>query len=202
MPHRLLRKVRRIGRGIEEDVAVVMHVGAVSYWGGKYLLHSTEIGGTRWGALGSRTPRDQFKPVLLPNTVVIEVDRDTFFDLLNAPYEANKDREDSESEGEIVVTGRLERAFDKPTLKAFRAMFHKRQIVVRGEPRLEIAWNGGRRDFRNKKLFIEIDNADDLVVLPRYTKEGEPIFDGPLAGLREDYQPTPASAVTDSSEAP
>ena len=152
--------------------------------------------------MGSRTPRDQFKPVLLPNTVVIEVDRDTFFELLNAPYEANKDREDSESEGEIVVTGRLERAFDMPTLKAFRAMFHKRQIVVRGEPRLEIAWNGGRRDYRNKKLFIEIANADDLVVLPRYTKEGEPIFDGPLAGLREDYQPTSASVVTGSNAAP
>lgn len=204
-PRQLLRAARKRGRGATDDVAVIFDVAEVTLWNGKYLLHSNlpasnlNIGlGNAFGSelgnrLGNRTPRAS-RPETGANTIVIEMDEATFFDLLNVPnpqeqaalMKAQKSAT-SANEDEIIVERDRRRKFTKPTLNKLRSTFRNRRIVVRGTPRLDIVWTGGRRDFRRKKLFVELDNADDLAVLPRYDDDGEPIFDGPLEGLRAAY---------------
>ncbi|MEM1196891.1 MAG: hypothetical protein AAGH57_12365, partial [Pseudomonadota bacterium] len=46
-----------------------------------------------------------------------------------------------------------------------------------GSPRLTPVWVGGRKDYRNKQVTLEVANADDLALLPRFDDEGEPIKD-------------------------
>ena len=58
---------------------------------------------------------------------------------------------------------------------------------MRGTPRLEAVFVGARVDHRRPKLFVAVDNAAKLALLPRYDEKGEPIFDGPLESLRADY---------------
>jgi len=55
--------------------------------------------------------------------------------------------------------------------------------VVRGMPERLPRLVGARLDYRRSQMTIRIDSADDVVILPRYDEEGNPILDGPLAGL-------------------
>jgi len=189
-PRDLLRSVRKRGGGADQDVAAVINVAAVSVWNGKYMLHSGQGDQAFDTALGSQTPL-QSRPVTGPDTVVVEMDEATFFDLLNVPtpQEQAAMRAKAGREGGIIVERDRSRNFTKPTLNSLRSMFRNRSIVVRGQPRLEAVFVGARKDYRRKKVFIALDGASDLVFLPRYDRNGEPILDGPLEGLREAYQP-------------
>ncbi|MGB3472415.1 MAG: hypothetical protein WBA51_16495 [Erythrobacter sp.] len=203
-PRQLLRAARKRGRGDKNDVAVIIDIAEVTLWNGKYLLHSelpastlniglnNAIGRELGNHLGNRTPRAS-RPETGANTIVIEMDEATFFDLLNVPTpqeqaaQAKNTTASAGEDGEIIVERDRRRMFTRPTLNKLRSTFRNRRIVVRGTPRLDIVFTGARRDFRRKKLFIELDNADDLAVLPRYDDDGEPILDGPLEGLRAAY---------------
>ena len=83
----------------------------------------------------------------------------------------------------IDVSGRTagegEGAPDKvtPTLASLKSRLLNRRVVVRGNFRLTPVWNGGRLDYRRKQVTLELDNSDDMVVLPRYDEDGEPIAD-------------------------
>jgi hypothetical protein len=194
-PRDALRTVRRHGRGATKDVALIMDVADVTMWDDKYLLHTElpqafdldpELLGNQ--AFGSRTPALS-RPVTAPNTIVVELDEDTFFALLNVPTpreQAAMKAAQDEKAGIIVKRDRP-RNFTRPTLAQLRETFRNRRIVVRGTPRLEAVFVGARLDHRRPKLFVEVDNADHLAFLPRYDKNGEPIFDGPLESLRADY---------------
>lgn len=194
-PRDALRAARRNGRSASEDVAVIMDVADVTIWNGKYLLHSQMLQSFALdqllldnGNLGSGSP-SHARPITSPNTIVVELDEDTFFSLLNIPTpreQAATESAQSNSEGIIVERDR-QRRFTRPTLAKLREMFRNRRIVVRGSPRLEAVFVGARIDRRRPKLFVEVDNVAHLAVLPRYDNQGEPIFDGPLEGLRDDY---------------
>lgn len=186
----LLRSVRKRDRAADQDVAAIINVADVSVWNGKYMLHSG-VGDQVFETLpGSQTPLAS-RPIAGHNTIVVELDEATFFDLLNVPtpQEQAAMRAQSEREDGIVVERDRSRNFTKPTLNSLRSTFRNRRIVVRGQPRLEAVFVGARKDYRRKKVFIAVDDASDLVFLPRYDSSGEPILDGPLEGLREAYQP-------------
>ncbi|WP_143736700.1 hypothetical protein [Erythrobacter dokdonensis] len=190
-PRDLLRSARKEGRGGDQDIAGIIDVADVSMWNGKYMLHS-DIPDALFGPrAGSQTPLS-LQPLTEPNIIVIEMDEATFFNLLNVPTPQEQAAMQAESErnGGIVVERDRRRNLTKPTLATLRTMFRNRRVVVRGKPRLEAVFVGARRDFRRKKLFIELDDAGDLAFLPRYDRNGEPIFDGPLEGLRTAYAAT------------
>ncbi|MEO0589739.1 MAG: hypothetical protein AAFZ11_04175, partial [Pseudomonadota bacterium] len=88
-----------------------------------------------------------------------------------------------DANGDIIVEGDVDLKQRKPTLAKLSNQFINRRIVVRGTTRLEPTWIGGRRDYRRKQVSLIVDNADDLVVLPRYDEDGNPILEGRLAGL-------------------
>jgi hypothetical protein len=187
-PRDLLRSARKEGRGADQDVAAMIDVADVSIWNGKYLLHSSLADQAFNNALGGRTPLFA-PPITSPNTIVVEMDEATFFNLLNVPTPEEQAAMQAEAErsGGIVVERDRRRNLTKPTLATLRSAFRNRRIVVRGQPRLEVPLVGARRDFRRKKLFIELNDAGDLAFLPRYDRNGEPVFDGPLEGLRAAY---------------
>ena len=194
-PRDALREARRNGRGASEDVALIMDVADVTMWDDKYLLHTDlpqvfdldpELLGTE--GFGSNTPALS-RPMTGPNTIVVELDEDTFFALLNVPTpkeQAAMQAAQGKDEGIIVKRDRG-RLLSRPTLAQLRDVFRNRRIVVRGTPRLEAVFVGARLDHRRPKLFVEVNNAAHLAVLPRYDKKGEPILDGPLESLRADY---------------
>ena len=194
-PRDALRAARRNGRGPTEDVALIMDVADVTMWNDKYLLHTDLpqvfnvdpelLGGE---VLGLRTPVHS-RPVTDPNIIVVELDEDAFFALLNVPTPQDQAAIQAARGKEvgIVVKRDRRRLLTRPTLAQLREVFRNRRIVVRGTPRLEAIFVGARIDHRRSKLFVEVDNAAKLAFLPRYDEKGEPIFDGPLESLRADY---------------
>jgi len=156
----------------------VLPIGFVSRWNGKFLLVAGQDP-VDFNRVGRRTPLT-YRPVLRPNEIVVEMEPDVFFDLLNVPVPGSVPRGESyvDENGDIVVARDRMRHFSKPTLRKLRSMFRNRVIAVRGQPRLEVAFRGGVRDRRRKKLFIELTSAEDLVILPRFGKDGEAIVDG------------------------
>ncbi|MEE4154278.1 MAG: hypothetical protein V2I27_08975 [Erythrobacter sp.] len=142
-------------------------------------------------------------PELHPEVIVVSLDAQAFGDLLN-PIAAASEEEAGEGEsdsagaaapqrgavgpdGRIIVEGagkkQASQARREPGLSALRTTFRNRRIVARGTPKLTAQWVGGRIDRRNKQVTLLVDNADDLVLLPRYDENGEPILEGALAGL-------------------
>jgi len=181
-PRELVRSARKQARSSDTEVSAILDVFEVSEFNGKYLLHSGSapigVGFAGFGNdfLGQRTPRS-FRPVLNPNIVVIEMDRETFFDILNVPMPGEPITDGSgqpliDEAGNIVVSKDRIRKFSKPTLGKLRSAFRNRRIVVRGNLRLEIPFVGARRDFRRKKVFIEVNDADEIALLPRYDRDG------------------------------
>lgn len=182
-PRDLLREARKRDWGtasVEDagDMAGIMDIVDVSRWNDKYLLFTALPQGPLFDFAGQQTPLS-LRPITLPNAIVIELDEATFFDLLRLPVpgsaEAKAPRLDAE--GNIIVERDRDMKFTAPTLRKLRDTFRDRRIVVRGAPRLEAAFDGGRLNHAEKKLFLQVDNADDLVLLPRFDKQGEPILD-------------------------
>ena len=187
-PRYALRSARKSGRGAKEDVALILDIVEVTVWNGKYLLHGDTGSNGVDPFLGTRTP-DVSRPIVRVNQIVIELDENIFFDLIDVqtPSEQKAMREHLTAAGEILVERDRRRYFTKPTLRKLRATFKDRRIVVRGTPRLEAVFFGGRRDYLRQKLFVEVYTGDHVAFLPRYDEKGEPMFDGPLEHLRKEY---------------
>jgi hypothetical protein len=182
-PRELLREARKRDWGaarVEEagDMAGIVDIVDVSRWNDKYLLLTALPQGPQFDFSSQLTPLSQ-RPVTMPNALVIELDEATFFDLMRVPVpgsaKARGPRVDAE--GNIIVERDRDLKFSRPTLNALRDTFRNRRIVVRGTPRLEAVFDGGRVNHAEKKLFLMVDNADDLVLLPRFDENGEPILD-------------------------
>ncbi len=201
-PRDLQRVARRLGSDDEREMAVMMDVKAVDMTGDVYELHDRSfetnplVELALLGSAGINTsgrtgigglPRDRSNG-RHPESVVIEIDRQVLFDLLNPVIPGTQDpdvREEARASGEsIVVEGNPGEEFIQPTLARLRTYFQDRRIVVRGKPKLQVVFYGGRRDFRRKQVSLVVDNVDDIVLLPRYNDDGEAVLDDPLEGIR------------------
>lgn len=132
---------------------------------------STGVGGLPRGNQGGTSP----------NVIIIELDEQTLFDILNTGSSMAVGILGVPDNGDILVEGDPEREIAKPSLTQLRSYFRNRRIVVRGKPRLAPVLIGARRDFRRKQVTLELGDADRLVVLPRYDDNGEPVLDAEFA---------------------
>jgi len=186
-PRDLLRTARRVarkeGRVGSDEMAGILDIFSVTEWNGKYLLHAGALGGfddfgfpfPGSNRIGRLTPFS-VRPVTSPGVIVVELDRQTFFDLLNVPL-PGKGRSGEpviDEDGNIIVSKDRFAKLSKPTLRKLRSVFRNRRIAVRGSPRLEVTFVGARRNFRRKKLFLEVSDPGNIVLLPRYDKDGNP----------------------------
>lgn len=180
-------------RGDDADMAVIMDVRAVRRVDDTFQLLSMDVNGPALldqallasaGINASSSngigglPRGRTGGTD-PNLIIIEIEEQAFLDLLNtATPLTNSGNDDAPANeaGGIVVEGDAQRELVRPTLGALRSYFRGRRVVVRGTPRLAAVLIGARRDFRRKQVTLEVDNADDIVLLPRFNSDGEPIF--------------------------
>ncbi|AWW75864.1 hypothetical protein CD351_12812 [Erythrobacter sp. KY5] len=194
-PGAFQRAARQRNPGDTGDMAVIMDVVSVRRSGDKFQLLSMNFednplievallgaaglnvaGRSRVGGIpGLRGGRTH------PDLIIIELDEQAFHDILNVtePLVGGEIKHASaETEGtEIVVEGGRKREVIEPSLTTLRTYFRNRRVVVRGQPRLEPVLIGARRDFRRKQVTLVVDNPDDVVLLPRYDEDGEPVFD-------------------------
>ncbi len=200
-PRPFQRAARKRGARGEEDMAVIMDVALVRRRGDRFELLNLELQANPLqteailGSAGINTsssngigglPRGN-NGALSPNVIVIDLDAQAFADFLNPPEKqpsqplgsASPETRQSD-EADILVEGdrQTKPKPRKPTLASLRAAFLNRRIVARGTPRLEAQWVGGRKDYRRKQVTLVVDNADDLVVLPRFDGDGNPILNG------------------------
>jgi len=196
-PKDLRRKARKRSKKDTSDLAVMMDVEYIRRAGDKYQLFNRDLERSNLetlAILGSagidvsgRTgagglPRSRGGQ-LTPDTLVIELDEQALSDLLNAVVveEPGKqgDARSTPAAADIVVEGETEPKAKtkkiKPTMASLSGLLINRRIVVRGAPRLTPVWKGGRLDYRNKQVTLEVANIDDLVLLPRFDKDGEPV---------------------------
>jgi len=196
-PRDLRRKARKQSKSNPSDLAVMMDVEYIRRVGNKYQLFNRDLERSNLetlailGAAGidvsgrsgaGGLPRSRGGQ-LTPDTVVIELDEQALSDLLNAvtvePEGTAAARvASSTKDADIVVEGEAEKTAPKkikPTMSALSGLLINRRIVVRGAPRLTPVWKGGRLDYRNKQVTLEVANIDDLVLLPRFDKAGEPV---------------------------
>lgn len=134
------------------------------------------------------------RPVTSTSDIVVEIDKDILIDLFqikNPSDEAAARTDIGQPDSDIVVEGKREAKAPHVTLKQVRELLAERRIVVRGKPRLTVMNRSVHSDHRRKQLTLLLASANDLVVLPSYDKDGNPIFDGPLAGLRAEYERAP-----------
>lgn len=194
-PRDFQRTARKKGAKNKDDMAVIMDVAYVTRDGDTYQLHNLDRESSYFddlqllGSAGINTssrngvgglPRGRSNPVH-PDLIIIELDEATARELLGASVIANlapegkaAPRPNSENDGPIVVEGDLDEKQAKPSAIDFRSLMRGRRVVVRGKPRLQAVWLGARLDQRRKQVTLELDDADDLVLLPRYDDEGEP----------------------------
>lgn len=202
------QRAARKRKGDEEgDMAVIMDVAYVRLNGERFelfnldlesnaletvqLLGSAGINTSQRGGVGglSRSRNG----ALSPEVVVVSLDRQAFADFLN-PLEPLDDtaapRRKAASgaavgDDDILVEGEQQQQVErrKPTLAELKSLFRNRRIVVRGTPELTATWVGARLDHKNKQVSLMVKNAEDLVLLPRYDDDGNPVLDGELAGL-------------------
>jgi len=193
-PRDFRRKARKRDAADKSDMAVMMDVRDVRRDGEKYLLLSEDLrlsnletlavlGGAGIDVSG-RTgigglPRGSAAPTN-PDLIMIELDEQTVADLLRMPVGSSVPRAQPDDAADILVEGEAGREKRGPTIAELNNSFINRRIVVRGSTRLQPTWVGGRRDFRRKQVTLEVDNADDLALLPRYDDEGKAILDGRL----------------------
>ena len=191
-PRQFQRTARRLGTKNKDDMALIMDVKSIRRVGDKIQLNNISIELSHFEiieALGSAgidtTQRSGIGGLpsgaierVNPNIVAIEIDQETLFNLLN-PVLPEDVRAAAQSEmGDIVVDGKRDRKLKAPTMAALEAAILNRRIVVRGTPRLEVGLIGARRDFRRKQAILEVDNADEMILLPRYDKDGKAIYGG------------------------
>lgn len=191
-PRQFQRTARKRGSNQTRDMALIMDVKSVRRVGGKIQLHNINLETSHFevlealGSAGINTsqrngigglPSGQ-KQRTNPNIVVIELDQQTLFDLLNPILPVREGGGRSADGVGIIVDGDRDREVTMPSLAALEAAILNRRIVVRGKPRLEVGIVGGRQDFRRKQAFLEVDNAAEMIVLPRFNKDGEAIYGG------------------------
>ncbi len=192
-PRQLLRAARRNGGRDGSDMAGILDIVHVSRSGDKIRLH------TERPAIADQFDLQQQldfgmresagRTLTSTSDIIVEMDEQTFIDLMWSPGEGTPPRSGaSDEDADIVVEGERDRKREKPTLQDLRRLIEDRRIVVRGQPRLFAQFVGARRDFRRRQLTLELASADDLVLLPRYNDEGEPILDGRLKDLRDPSQ--------------
>lgn len=191
-PRQFQRTARKLGSKNTSDMALIMDVRSIRRVGEKIQLNNISIETSHFeiiealGSAGINTsqrngigglPSGSIERVN-PNVVAIEIDQQTLFDLLN-PVLPEEVRAAAQGEmGDIVVDGKRDRKFKAPTLAALEAAILNRRIVVRGTPRLEVGLVGARRDFRRKQAILQVDNAAEMVLLPRYDEDGNAIYGG------------------------
>lgn len=196
-PRRFQIAARKRSSEATDDMAVIMDVVEVRAVGDKFELHNiaqdssalvelellasagidTSFGSGVGGRIRNRVAGRS------PEVVVIEIDKETFADILNtdallAP--AIENSESADKDAGIVVEGDAERKRLEPTLPRLRSYFRNRRVVVRGQPRLAPVWVGARLDRRRKQVTLAIDNAEDIALLPEYDKDGNAVFVDPL----------------------
>ncbi|MGB7417935.1 MAG: hypothetical protein WA918_02020 [Erythrobacter sp.] len=189
-PRQLLRAARRRGRREGSDMAGILDIRHVSRSGDKIRLHTErpqlveQFDFQQQLDLGM----SETAPRSLSSTsdIIVEMDQQTFIDLLWSPNESPPPRSGiSSDDTDIVVEGIRGRKRDRPSLQDLRRLIEGRRIVVRGQPRMTAQFVGARRDFRRSQLMLRLASADDLVLLPSYGDDGEPILEGPLENLRD-----------------
>jgi len=211
-PRPFQRTARRRESSDETDMAVIMDVKYVRLNGDRFelfnlslednalvtveLLGSAGINTSQSSGVGG-LPRST-SGALSPDVVVVSLDRQAFADFLNplAPDEYDEasqrlpGKDVERVKDDILVEGDDNRGKKarKPTLTELKALFRNRRIVVRGSPELTPVWKGGRLDYKNKQVTLMVKNADDLVMLPRFDDDGEPVLDGALEGLQASYR--------------
>ncbi len=196
-PREFQRKARKRAKDDQRDMAIIMDVAHIRRAGDKLELHNLNLESTNFDDLINLEsaginisqrdgvgglPRGR-RSGSHPNLIVVAMDEETLFDLLNPPSSAPSTQATSTEGEDIVVEDNLDRKFTRATLAALKAKLLNRRVVVRGSPRLEVAVVGARRDFRRKQVILEVDNADDLVMLPRYDNDGNPKADEHLPWL-------------------
>lgn len=191
------------------DMAVIMDVAYVRLNGERFELFNLDLESNALetvqllGSAGINTSQSNGvgglsrsrNGALSPEVVVVSLDRQAFADFLN-PLEPvdgtaaprRKAAPGTTAAGEdddILVEGEPKREAKrrKPTLAELKSLFRNRRIVVRGTPELTATWVGARLDHKNKQVSLMVQNAEDLVLLPRYDKDGNPILEDELAGL-------------------
>ena len=195
------------------DMAVIMDVAYVRLNGERFELYNLDLEsnaletvqllGTagintsqRGGVGGLSRSRNG---ALSPEVVVVSLDRQAFADFLNPLLPDDEAAQDApgaragakrgagaRAGDDIVVEGEGERPRKarQPSLAELKSLFRGRRIVVRGSPQLTPVWVGARIDQKNRQVSLMVNNADDLVLLPRFDGDGNPVLEGELAGLR------------------
>ncbi len=184
-PFELKQDVRELKEGEESERAATLYTAVVREFPDRYELHLV----------------DQFTP----DCIVIEMEEEVLYDLLNPPldYGANTSADaPAPQAGGILVRGKRRSEIIEPSLEAAEALFLKRRVIVRGPARAQPLIAGiGRRRRESLQVRIVLGNADDIVILPNQTRDGKPIFDGPLEGLEEGASPEDFAALSRSMEA-
>jgi hypothetical protein len=185
----------------EGDMAVIMDVAYVRLNGERFELFNLDLESNALetvqllGSAGINTSQSNGvgglsrsrNGALSPEVVVVSLDRQAFADFLNPLEDLDEPAAPgaTRTQGDILVEGEQQRKAErrKPTLAELKALFRNRRIVVRGTPELTPTWVGARLDHKNKQVSLMVRNADDLVLLPRYDDEGNPVLEDELAGL-------------------
>lgn len=181
-PRDLLRAARgERGRGASE-LAGILDIVHVSREGDRYRLH-TEVPNENFEDLrtldfGMRENRS--RPVTSTSDIIVEMDQQTFIALFRplSSSAGSSGELQLDADGEIVVQGQLGEEMERPTMRDLRRLIADRRIAVRGRVQLNVQFTGARRDYRRRQLTLELQSVDDLVLLPSYDEEGNPVLDG------------------------
>ena len=192
-PRQFQRAARKRDGDDTADMALIMDVAEVERNGDLYELYSTQAAANPLveqeilGSAGINTssrngigglPRGGGR-ARHPETIIVAFDAQTFFDLLNASDARFDQPVRVLAQDGIIVEGDRTRERVEPSLAALRSYFRNRRIVVRGTPDLQPALIGARLDYRRKQVTLRVDSADEIVLLPRFDANGEPVLDQP-----------------------
>lgn len=191
-PRQLLRTARKRGSGTQGELAGILDIRHVSRTGGKFYLHTSAPERLdRWD-FPFEFGMSEYKQNAITNTgdIRVEIDKQTMMDLLHEPSATEVGAPAVEAGADIVVEGLGPRESRRPGLQELHARFFARRIIIRGRPRLETVMVGGKLDRHRRQLTLQLRDADDLVVLPRFDEDGRAVFDDREEGLRRYYQPS------------